>query len=54
MANSPENNPSYERILAAGKALFVEQGFPETSMEAIAQRANVVRATVWALASLRY
>src|SRR5437660_4841580 len=47
MANSPENNPSYERILGAGKALFIEQGFPETSMEAIAQRANVVRATVY-------
>jgi AcrR family transcriptional regulator len=47
MSNSPENNPSYERILAAGEALFIEQGFPETSMEAIAQRANVVRATVY-------
>jgi AcrR family transcriptional regulator len=47
VTNSRENNPSYERILAAGKSLFIEQGFPETSMEAIAQRANVVRATVY-------
>jgi AcrR family transcriptional regulator len=47
MTNSRENNPSYERILAAGRSLFIEQGFPETSMEAIAQRANVVRATVY-------
>ncbi|HEV7584254.1 MAG TPA: helix-turn-helix domain-containing protein [Solirubrobacteraceae bacterium] len=47
MTNSPENNPSYERILDAGKTLFIEQGFPETSMEAIAQRAKVVRATVY-------
>ncbi|HWX97669.1 MAG TPA: TetR/AcrR family transcriptional regulator [Solirubrobacteraceae bacterium] len=47
MTNPRETNPSYERILAAGKALFIEQGFPETSMEAIAQRANVVRATVY-------
>jgi AcrR family transcriptional regulator len=47
MTDSRENNPSYERILAAGRSLFIEQGFPETSMEAIAQRANVVRATVY-------
>jgi AcrR family transcriptional regulator len=47
MTNTRENNPSYERILAAGRSLFIEQGFPETSMEAIAQRANVVRATVY-------
>ena len=47
MTNSPENNPSYERILDAGKTLFIEQGFPETSREAIAQRAEVVRATVY-------
>jgi AcrR family transcriptional regulator len=47
MADPSENNPSYERILAAGRALFLEQGFPSTSMEAIAQRANVVRATVY-------
>jgi len=47
MRTSRVKNPSYERILAAGKALFIEQGFPETSMEAIAQRANVVRATVY-------
>jgi AcrR family transcriptional regulator len=47
MTNSRENNPSYERILAAGRSLFIEHGFPETSMEAIAQRANVVRATVY-------
>jgi AcrR family transcriptional regulator len=42
-----ENNPSYDRILAAGKELFLEVGFPATAMEAIAQRANVVRATVY-------
>ncbi len=47
MADTRENNPSYERILAAGKDLFIEQGFPSTSMEAIAQRASVVRATVY-------
>lgn len=47
VADSSENNPSYERILDAGKALFIEQGFPATTMEAIAQRANVVRSTVY-------
>jgi AcrR family transcriptional regulator len=47
VADPRESNPSYERILAAGRELFIEQGFPSTSMEAIAQRANVVRATVY-------
>lgn len=47
VAESSENNPSYERILDAGKTLFIEQGFPATTMEAIAQRANVVRSTVY-------
>jgi AcrR family transcriptional regulator len=47
MTSPSENSPSYERILDAGKTLFIEQGFPETSMEAIAHRANVVRATVY-------
>jgi len=47
MAASPEQNPSYQRILDAGQELFIEQGFPATSMEAIARRANVVRATVY-------
>lgn len=39
--------PSYERILDAAKTLFITKGFPSTSMEAIAQHANVVRATVY-------
>lgn len=39
--------PSYERILDAAKTLFITRGFPSTSMEAIAQRASVVRATVY-------
>jgi AcrR family transcriptional regulator len=39
--------PSYERILDAAKTLFLAKGFPSTSMEAIAQQANVVRATVY-------
>jgi AcrR family transcriptional regulator len=47
VAESPEQNPSYQRILDAAKALFIEQGFPATSMEAIARRASVVRATVY-------
>jgi AcrR family transcriptional regulator len=47
VAESAERNPSYQRILDAGKALFIEQGFPATSMEAIARRAKVVRATVY-------
>jgi AcrR family transcriptional regulator len=40
-------NPSYARILEAAQALFLEQGFPATSMETIARRANVVRSTVY-------
>jgi AcrR family transcriptional regulator len=47
VAESPEQNPSYQRILDAGKALFVEQGFTATSMGSIARRADVVRATVY-------
>ncbi len=47
VTESPEQNPSYQRILDAAKALFIEQGFPATSMEAIARRASVVRATVY-------
>jgi AcrR family transcriptional regulator len=47
VAESAEQNPSYQRILDAGQALFIEQGFPATSMEAIARRAKVVRATVY-------
>lgn len=47
MAESPEQNPSYQRILDASKALFIEQGYPATSMEAIARRADVVRQTVY-------
>jgi AcrR family transcriptional regulator len=41
------NNPSYEAILAASKELFLERGFPATSMAAIAERAGVVRATIY-------
>ena len=47
VAESPEQNPSYQRILDAAKALFVEKGFPATSMGEIARRAKVVRATVY-------
>jgi AcrR family transcriptional regulator len=39
--------PSYERILDAAKTLFITRGFLSTSMEAIAQQAYVVRATVY-------
>lgn len=42
-----QQNPSYPRILEAAQALFLENGFPATSMETIARRANVVRATVY-------
>jgi AcrR family transcriptional regulator len=41
------NNPSYDVILEAARALFVEKGFQDTSMVAIARRAEVVRATVY-------
>jgi AcrR family transcriptional regulator len=41
------NNPSYDIILEAARALFVEKGFQDTSMGAIARRAEVVRATVY-------
>jgi len=47
VVESLEQNPSYKRILDAAQALFIEQGFPATSMEAIARRAKVVRATVY-------
>ena len=47
MAESSAHNPSYQRILDSAKALFIEQGFPHTSMEAIARHAEVVRATVY-------
>ena len=47
MVESTEQNPSYQRILEAAQALFLEQGFPATSMETIARRAKVVRATVY-------
>jgi AcrR family transcriptional regulator len=40
-------NPSYDAILEAARALFVEDGFRATSMGAIARRARVVRATVY-------
>jgi AcrR family transcriptional regulator len=41
------SNPSYDAILAAAQDLFVEVGFPGTSMDAIARRAEVVRATIY-------
>jgi AcrR family transcriptional regulator len=41
------NNPSYDTILEAARALFVENGFPGTSMDAIARRAEVARATIY-------
>jgi AcrR family transcriptional regulator len=47
VAETPEQNPSYQRILDAGQALFIEKGFPATSMESIAKRAKVVRSTVY-------
>jgi AcrR family transcriptional regulator len=40
-------NPSYERILEAAKELFLTVGYPDTSMDGIARRADVVRATVY-------
>jgi AcrR family transcriptional regulator len=40
-------NPSYDAIINAARELFVEVGFPATSMDAIARRAAVVRATVY-------
>jgi AcrR family transcriptional regulator len=45
--DASDQNPSYQRILDAAKALFIEQGFPATSMEAIAKRAKVSRSTVY-------
>ncbi len=47
MVETPEQNPSYQRILGAGQALFLEKGFPATSMDAIAKRATVSRSTVY-------
>jgi len=47
LAGPSGGTPSYERILDAAKWLFITRGFPSTSMEAIAQQANVVRATVY-------
>lgn len=39
--------PADERILVAAKELFLTVGFPSTSMEMIAKRARVVRATIY-------
>src|SRR5260370_23385950 len=47
MHDDHANNPSYESILEAAKQLFLERGFPATSMAAIAKRAGVVRATIY-------
>jgi AcrR family transcriptional regulator len=40
-------NPSYDAIIDSARELFLEHGFPAVSMEAIARRASVVRATVY-------
>jgi len=47
MADLIERNPSYELILDAAQELFIEQGVGATSLESIARRANVVRATIY-------
>lgn len=47
LAEPSGRTPSYEPILDAAKTLFITRGFPSTSMDAIAQQANVVRATVY-------
>jgi AcrR family transcriptional regulator len=47
VTSATDQTPSFQRILDAGRDLFVENGFPATSMEAIARRAHVVRATVY-------
>lgn len=47
LAEPAGRTPSYERILDAAQVLFLDRGFPSTSMEAIAQQAKVVRATVY-------
>jgi len=47
MVDLNERNPSYELILDAAQELFIEQGVGATSLESIARRANVVRATVY-------
>lgn len=43
----PERGSTRERILAAAKELFLERGYPDTSMDLIARRAGIVRATVY-------
>jgi AcrR family transcriptional regulator len=44
---APNRSPSYEAILSTAEALFLERGFPNVSMDLIARRAAVVRATVY-------
>ncbi len=39
--------PSHDAILDAAAALFLEHGYPTTSMDTIAKEAGVVRATVY-------
>jgi AcrR family transcriptional regulator len=41
------NNPSYDAIVDAARELFIAVGFPNTSMDMIARRATVVRATIY-------
>ncbi len=47
MADENLNNPSYDAIVNAARELFVEIGYSATSMDMIAKRAAVVRATVY-------
>ncbi len=42
-----QRHPRHERILRAARDLFVTVGYPNTSMEMIAQDAQVVRATIY-------
>jgi AcrR family transcriptional regulator len=47
MTEDHATKPSYESILEAAQELFLTRGFPGTSMAAIAERAGVVRATIY-------
>lgn len=44
---SPRAERSRERIRAAAVELFLEVGYPNTSMDALARRADVARATIY-------
>lgn len=47
MTQKAQRHPRHERILRAARDLFVTVGYPNTSMEMIAQAAHVVRATIY-------